>query len=176
MKSRFFPSSLAALSLFLLAPHALATESGGGVGLQLLGNTDLVQYELRIRELLPHATKLAGRFAVSSAVEVSLGVVRESDVANSELGRFAVIPELLVDLHPRLQLLAGLGAGFMGGDGEFTRHDLGGPFFLASKFGCRLPVTATWGLEMLYYHQSNGGLYEHNASLNMPMIGVYYSP
>jgi len=37
-----------------------------------------------------------------------------------------------------------------------------------------MAMTATWGLEMLYYHQSNGGLYEHNASLNMQMVGFYY--
>jgi len=164
------------ISLSLYSAPALATEIGGGVGLQLIGNTDLVQYELAIRQPLPHATKLGRRFAVASAVEASFGLVRESDVAHSELGRFALIPELIVDLHPRMQLLAGIGAGLMGGDGGFTRHDLGGPFFLASKFGLRLPVTATWGVELLYYHQSNGGIYEHNASLNMQMLGIYYSP
>jgi Lipid A 3-O-deacylase (PagL) len=165
-----------AVSIDLFASSAMArgSEIGGSIGLQLVGNTDLLQYEMDIRQPLPFTTTLGGRVKVASAVEVSLGLARENDVAHSEIGRFALIPELIAELHPRLEILAGIGAGFMGGDGEFTKHDLGGPFFFASKFGLRLPVTSSWGVALLYYHQSNGGLYDHNASLNMQMVGFYY--
>lgn len=166
---------IAALLLGSSAIPALGSETGVGVGLQLIGNTDLVLYETQIRQPLPHSVRLGGRIPVSSAIEVAMGLVRETYRQYSELGRFSLIPELRVDLHPRLQMLAGVGAGLMGGSGDFTKHDLGGPFFFVSKFGFRLPVSSAWGVELLYYHQSNGGLYEHNASLNMQMVGVYYS-
>lgn len=169
-------ATLMAVSLPIVAISGMArgSEVGGSVGLQLIGNTDLVQYEMDIRQLLPYSTTLGGRVKVTSAIEMSLGLARENDVAHSEIGRFALIPELIAELHPRLEVLGGIGAGFMGGDGEFTKHNLGGPFFFALKFGVRLPVTPSWGVALLYYHQSNGGLYEHNASLNMQMAGLYY--
>lgn len=181
MTDVFYPmksllTALMSVSMTVVATSAMArgSEIGGNFGLQLVGNTDLVQYEMDIRQPLPFSTTLGGRVKVTSAVEVSLGLARENDVAHSELGRFALIPELIAELHPRLEILAGIGAGFMGGDGEFTKHNLGGSFFFASKFGLRLPVTPSWGVALLYYHQSNGGLYEHNASLNMQMVGIYY--
>lgn len=180
MMSFLFPmkpsAMLMAVPLVIVAITGMArsSEIGGSIGLQLLGNTDLVQYEMDIRQPLPHSTTLGGRVKVTSAVEVSLGLARENDVAHSGIGRFALIPELIAELHPRLEILGGIGAGFMGGDGEFTKHNLGGPFFFASKFGLRLPVTPSWGVTLLYYHQSNGGLYEHNSSLNMQMVGFYY--
>jgi hypothetical protein len=181
MTDFFFPvkpliATLMAASMANVATSGMArgSEVGGSIGLQLLGNTDLVQYEMEIRQPLPFSTTLGSRLKVTSAVEMSLGLAREKGVAHSEIGRFALIPELIAEMHPCLQILAGIGAGFMGGDGEFTQHDLGGPFFFASKFGLRLPVTPSWGVALLYYHQSNGGLYEHNASLNMQMAGFYY--
>ena len=175
MKSLAFLPLILVLCVCLTSPPAQGSETGVGVGLQLIGNTDLVLYETEIRQSLPYTGTLGGILPVSSAIEVTMGLVRENHQQYSELGRFSLIPELLVDLHPNLQIIAGLGAGVMGGGGDFTKHDLGGPFFFASKFGFRLPVSSAWGVELLYFHQSNGGLYEHNASLNMQMVGVYYS-
>lgn len=169
-------ATLLAASLAIVASSRMVrgSEIGGSIGLQLLGNTDLVQYEMEIRQPLPFSTTFGGRVKVASAIEMSLGLVRENGVVHSEIGRFAFIPELIAELHPRLEILAGIGAGFMGGNDEFTKHNLGGPIFFASKIGVRLPVTPSWGVALLYYHQSNGGLYEHNASLNMQMAGLYY--
>jgi len=61
----------------------------------------------------------------------------------------------------------------MAGETKFTKHDLGGPFFLASKLGLRLLIGKGWGLEYIYYHQSNAGIYEHNASLNMLQAAIF---
>lgn len=171
----YLPLLLTAASLSLVAGSSSAGEAGAGAGLQALGNTSIARYELLYRPALPYTTRFGKGRYVTSAIEISLGMVHEHDANDATLGEVAVIPELVLHFHPRLEFLAGLGFGLMSNEGKFTKHDLGGPFFFASKVGLRLPVSSSWGVELIYYHQSNGGLYEHNASLNMPSAGLYFS-
>ena len=169
---------LAAGAVFFLVSIpfvAAATEFGAGYGRQFLGNTALQQYEMFVREPLFSKTNLGGLFQVSSQVEVGLAIIHEQGVEYSEVGRFSCIPEVIFRPHNRIHSFVGLGGGFMGGDTEFTRHDLGGPFFLASKVGVRLLLGVEWGVEYVYYHQSNAGIYEHNASFNMQQLAVFCS-
>jgi len=160
--------------LFLFQPPvAAATEAGGGCARQLWDNTDLLQYEMFVREPLPYKTIVADTLLVSSVVELGIGIIRESQVEHSEVGKVSLMPELVLRPYDRIHYLVGLGAGLMAGETKFTKHDLGGPFFLASKLGLRLLIGKGWGLEYIYYHQSNAGIYEHNASLNMLQAAIF---
>jgi hypothetical protein len=161
--------------IFLAPPVSTATQTGGGYGRQVIGNTDVEQYEIFIREPLPYKTMLGDTWLVSSDVEIGMAMIRESGVDHSEIGRVSLMPQLVVSPYDRIQFVFGLGAGFMGGDTEFTKHDLGGPFFLASKLGLRFFFGEGWGVEYVYYHQSNAGIYENNASLNMQQLALFYT-
>ena len=161
--------------IFTTPTASLATEVGGGYSRQLLGNIGLEQYEMFVREPLDYKASLGGGLQVSSAVEIAMAIIREDDVAHSEIGRFSLMPQLVMTPRAWMQCFAGLGAGLMGGDGEFTEHNLGGAFFLASKLGVRIFFGKDCGLEYGYYHQSNGGMYEYNASLNMLQLAVFVS-
>ncbi len=159
---------------FLTTPlSAVATEIGGGYGRQFLNNTDIEQYELLIREPLAYKTVLGKSFLITSDVEIAMGVLRETGVEYSEIAKFSIIPLLVFRPSDRVHYFVGLGSGLMAGVPEFVRHDLGGSFFLASKVGLRLLFSKNWGLECGYYHQSNAGIYEHNASLNMLQLALY---
>ena len=83
------------------------------------------------------------------------------------------MPQLVLRQSDRIHYFVGFGAGLMGGSGEFTKHGLGGPFFLASKLGIRFPLGENFGVESAYYHQSNAGIYDRNASLNMLQLAIY---
>ena len=162
--------------LFLCQPPVVAaTEAGGGYARQLWGSTDLLQYEMFVREPLPYKTILADTSLVSSVVELGIGIIRESQVEHSEVGKVSVMPELVLKPYDRIHYLVGLGTGFMAGETKFTKHDLGGSFFLAAKLGLRLLIGEGWGLEYIYYHQSNAGIYENNASLNMLQVAIFFT-
>lgn len=166
---------LAVFSLLILAPSVTkATMVGGGYGRQFLDNKEIEQHEMYVRESLPYTATIGGVFQVSSDIEIGMGIVRESHVEHSEIGRFSLMPQLVLRQNDRIQCFVGLGAGFMGGSGEFTKHGLGGPFFLASKLGLRFPFGENMGVESAYYHQSNAGIYDKNASLNMMQLAIYY--
>ena len=60
----------------------------------------------------------------------------------------------------------------MTGDTEFTDQNLGGEFFWSSKLGLQLLLGSRFGIEYSYYHQSNAGIYEYNASLNMHQLAL----
>jgi hypothetical protein len=170
----------------------MATEVGGGYSRQLIGNTDIEQYEMVVRQPLPYKAVLSsssaetklmplryrtvfgGELRVSSVVEIAMAVIREADTAGPVVGKFAIMPQLVLRPYNRLHWFFGLGAGLMGGDTAFFEHDLGGNFFLASKIGTRLLLGENWGGELVYYHQSNGGIYDHNASLNMCQLALFY--
>ncbi|MBU1567928.1 MAG: acyloxyacyl hydrolase [Proteobacteria bacterium] len=162
-------------SIFVMPPASKATQAGGGYSRQLLGNTGLEQYEMFVREPLSYHTILGDAFQVSSVVEIGMAVIRETHVEHSEIGRFFIMPQLVLRPYNRIHYFFGLGAGFMGGEAEFTRHDLGGAFFLASKLGIRFLFGEGWGVECVYYHQSNAGIYNHNASLNMQQLAMFYT-
>jgi hypothetical protein len=180
------------VAVLALTPVAMATEVGGGYSRQLLNNTDIEQYEMVVRQPLAFKAELGSSSAqtkrmpsrymaafgwdlrVSSVVEMAMAVIREADTAGPVVGKFAIMPQLVLRPYDRLNWFFGLGAGFMGGDTAFFEHDLGGNFFLASKIGTRLLLGENWGGELVYYHQSNGGIYEHNASLNMCQLAFFY--
>jgi hypothetical protein len=165
--------SVVLLLIVLAPPVSTATQTGGGYGRQLLGNTDLEQYEIVVREPLPYKMILGDTCLVSSDVEIGMAIIRDSGDDPSEVGRFLFMPQLGVRPYDRVQFVIGLGTGFMGGETKFTKHDLGGPFFLASKLGLRFFFGEGWGVEYVYYHQSNAGIYENNASLNMQQLALF---
>jgi hypothetical protein len=74
-----------------------------------------------------------------------------------------------------VNFIIGLGTGFMVGETEFTDHNLGGAFLLNSKLGVQLLLGEHWGLEYVFYHQSNAGIYNYNASLNMHQLAFAYN-
>lgn len=161
--------------IFLTPAASKATQAGGGYSRQFLGNSGLEQYEMFVREPLPYQTILGDDFPISTIIEIGMAIIRETHVEHSEVGRFSLMPELVLSPYGRIHCFAGLGAGFMGGETEFTKHDLGGPLFLASKLGMRFLLGEGWGVEYVYYHQSNAGIYEHNASLNMQQLAMFYT-
>jgi hypothetical protein len=165
------------LAFIFSAPWAsMATVVGGGYAWQFLGNTHLEQYEMIVREPLPYKVVInKDGLLVSSVVEAAFALIREVNVTHSEVGRFFLMPQLDCRLSDRIQFFGGIGGGFMGGGIDFTKHDLGGPFFLASKLGARFPLGERWSVEYVYYHQSNAGLYDHNASLNMLQLAFSYT-
>ena len=168
--------NLVVLALIFLAPViSTATEIGGGYGRQFKGNTDLEQYEIFVREPLSYKTMLGDHYAIASDLELGAAVVREIHNEDSGLARFSVMPQLSIRPFDRLQFFAGLGAGFMLGDTEFTKHNLGGPLFLSAKLGLRFLFAENWGLEYVYYHQSNADIYAYNASLNMQQLTIFYT-
>lgn len=156
-----------------VTPVAMATEVGGGYSRQLVNNTDIEQYEMAVRQPLAYRTVFGGELWVSSVVEIAMAVIREADTAGSVVGKFAIMPQLVLR-YDRLHWFFGLGAGLMGGDTAFFEHDLGGNFFLVSKVGTSLLLGENWGGELVYYHQSNAGIYDHNASLNMCQFALLY--
>ncbi len=171
-------SALISVVFFLicLTPAASgATQAGGGYSRQFLGNSGLEQYEIFVREPLPYQMSLGDAMRISTIIEIGMAIIRETHVDHSEVGRFSLIPQLVLSFSDRIHCFAGLGAGFMGGEAEFDKHILGGPLFLASKVGLRFFLGQGWGLEYDYYHQSNAGIYEYNASLNMQQLAIFFT-
>jgi len=162
----FFCTSVA----FIQASQQL----GAGYGGQFRGNTDLEQYELFFRQPLPYGTFLKDTIEVSSALEIGVLLLQEAHSDNLRTPKFSLQPQIFIRTSERVNFIVGFGAGYMPWDTEFTKHNLGGPFFLSSKLGMQLELAEHWGLEFVYYHQSNASLYEHNASLNMYQFGLVY--
>lgn len=159
----------------MTAYPAFSTEIGGGYGKELRGNTDLEQYELYIREPLSYRKELDSGLKLLSAVEIGMAMIRERDGENDGTARFSAMPQVILNAHPNINCIFGLGTGFMVGETEFTDHDLGGKLFFASKVGVQFLLGQHWSAGYFYYHQSNGGIYDHNASLNMNHLVVSYS-
>ena len=74
----------------------------------------------------------------------------------------------------RVYFVFGIGTGFMMGETDLEDHNLGGPFFLSSKVGLLFVLSEHFGIEYNYYHQSNAGIYDFNASLNMHHVALSY--
>jgi hypothetical protein len=168
-------------SLLLLCTSAasslagMSTQVGGGYGKQFLSNKDLEQYEVFWRQPLPYKTILGDYWNVTTDLEVSAALLRESGSDNSETARFSLMPQVILSPHDMVNFIIGFGAGVMTGETEFTDHNLGGPFLLASKLGAQFLFGEHWGLECVYYHQSNAGIYRYNASLNMVQVAFAYN-
>ena len=167
------------LGLLLLgvssSPAAISPQVGIGYGRQFLDNKDLAQYEVFWRQPLSFETSIGDNWDVATAVELGMGLIDESGSDNSATAKFYIMPQVILSPVDMLNFIFGFGAGYMAGETEFTDHDLGGPFFLTSKVGVQFLLGQYWGVECMYYHQSNAMIYDHNASLNMFQVSLAYS-
>lgn len=145
----------------------MSTQLGFGYGKDIRGGKNLEQYELTWRESLSYSTTLWYDWKVSSAVELGWALLKESGANRSGTSRLSLMPQLVVSPHKMFNCIIGFGPGFMMGGTDFPDHNLGGSFLFASKVGVQLMVGEHWGVESVYYHQSNAGIYDSNASLNM---------
>ena len=153
----------------------MSSQLGVGYGKQFRDNDDLEQYEVFWRQPLPYKTILGDSWNVLTDIEFSAALLRESGSGHTGTGRFSLMPQVVLSPHNMVNFIIGFGAGFMAGQTEFTDHDLGGPFLLSSKLGMQFLLGEHWGLEYVYYHQSNAGIYDHNASLNMHQLVFAYN-
>lgn len=151
-----------------LPQAASATESFNiGVGYNFRGNTDLKQISVGWDHELPFRTDGRG-WMVGYSVELEGAVIFGDDAGGDaqQTPRLSVMPQAHLWIGESFRLTAGLGAGFMGGEVEFEDHDLGGSFLLNSKLGAEM-LWDRWSIGYIFYHQSNAGIYDNNASLNM---------
>jgi hypothetical protein len=153
----------------------MSTQVGAGYGKQFRSNKDLEQYELFWRQPLPYKNTIGDSWNVMTDLEVSAALLRESGADNSATARFSLMPQVILSPDDAVNFIIGFGAGVMTGETEFTDHNLGGPFLLASKLGVQFLLAEHWGLECVYYHQSNAGIYRYNASLNMVQVAFAYN-
>lgn len=155
----------------------IETQLGLGYGREFRGNTNLEQYELFWRQPVPYGFTLDNDLKIITAVETGLALVRERNSGPdvSTAARVACLPELIVSPNDTFSFLVGVGAGLMGGETEFTKHNLGGPFFLVSKIGMQLILAEHLVLEYVFYHQSNAGIYDYNAGLTMNALSLAYN-
>lgn len=152
-----------------------SSQLGTSYGKQFRSNEDLAQYEIFWREPLPYQTTLGDNWNVSTNVELAAALIRESGSGHTGTGRFSFMPQVVVSPHEMIHFIFGFGAGYMVGPTEFTDHDLGGNFLLNSKVGVQFLFGGHWGVEYVFYHQSNAGIYDHNASLNMNQFTLVYN-
>ena len=165
---------LLTLTLFSAAAPALAeTQLGASYGKEFRGNKNLEQIEAFVRFGLPYKSEW-GTVAVRSGLELAGAIIHEDKADNDDAGRFSLMPQIVMSPNEVLHFIAGFGAGFMVGETEFTDHNLGGSFCLLSKVGLQLVLAKTVGLEYTFYHQSNAGIYDYNASLNMHQIALTF--
>ena len=153
----------------------MSTQLGVGYGKEFRDNKDLEQYEIFWRQPLPYKTILGDSWKISTDVELGGALIRERHSDNDGTGRFSLTPEVIVSPHRMVNFIFGVGAGFMVGNTEFTDHNLGGHFLLTGKAGVQLLLGDHWGLEYVYFHQSNAGIYDYNASLNMNQVAFVYN-
>jgi hypothetical protein len=153
----------------------VSSQLGASYGKAFRGNQDLAQYEIFWRQPLPYQTTLGDNWNISTNVELAAALITESGSGHTGTGRFSLMPQVIVSPHEMIHFIFGFGAGYMVGPTEFTNHDLGGNFLLNSKVGLQLLFGDHWGVEYVFYHQSNAGIYDHNASLNMNQLTLVYN-
>lgn len=160
--------------LFQSAAHGGAMEEiGFGYGRELRENRNIAQYELFWRKPLQFSKKLGDEQQLDAALETAAAIVDENG-SNNVAVRFSLMPHLILCPVEDVKFIFGFGTGFMAGDTEFTSQNLGGEFFLASKIGFWFRLAEKWGLNYTFYHQSNAGLYDYNASLNILQLSIGY--
>lgn len=168
---------LSVVFIAVAAPSSFAEMSsqlGVGYGMEFKENKDLEQYEIFWRQPLPYKTTLGDSWNVATDIEVAAALLREEGSDNDETGRFSVMPQVIFSPHAMVNFIVGIGAGFMVGETEFTDQNLGGSFLFNSKVGAQLVLGQHWGLEYVFYHQSNAGIYDHNIGLNMHHLALSY--
>ena len=165
-----------ALCLLTMAAPAFAEKGqlGVGYGRELRENTDLYHVELFYRLPLSYQKDLGEDWQLSTALEFAGAVIEDGDSKTSSTGRLSLMPQMMLSTGETVHFLLGFGPGFMMGETEFENHNLGGPFFFSSKVGLLVDLGKDVGLEVNYYHQSNAGIYEYNAGLNMINVALSY--
>lgn len=167
---------LVALFILLCATVNIASaklQLGAGYGREFRGNTELEQFEAFLRLPVPYSTQW-GEWDVDTGLELAGAAIHERGADNDDTGRFSLMPYMTLSPNKVIRLMAGIGAGFMAGETDFTDHNLGGSFCFVSKFGVQLVISDLVGLEYTFFHQSNGGIYDYNASLNMNQIALTF--
>lgn len=170
---RIIAGALAASSIAFSA-HSSSGQLGFGYGREFRGNRELHQYELTWRQPLPWKKLVADTLPLSTAIELGMALIDERGSDESPTFRLALMPRATLEVHDNLHLFAGLGPGFMTGETEFTDHNLGGRFCINSKLGVQVLFGERLGLEYSFYHQSNAGIYDYNASLNMHHLAISF--
>ena len=172
-KKHLFFLSLLACMLVSSIVHAEANgQLGVGYGQEFRKNTDIAQIEIFWRQNLPY-TKSGTAWNLKTVLEFGAGYLEESG-SDNQTGKLCLMPQLHIDRGGMVVFIVGLGPGFMTGDTEYTDQNLGGEFYLASKLGIQFLLGENWGLEYNFYHQSNAGIYDANASLNMNYGAITY--
>ncbi len=151
-----------------------AAEVGLGYGRELRSDTDLEQYEIFDRQPLPYTAEWGNIVKLATAVEYGAALIHYYGTDDAVTGRFSAMPMVIVSPYHNINILAGIGAGFMIGQTEFGEHDISGPFLLNAKVGLQFLIGERWGIEYTFYHQSNASIYDSNDSLNMNQLAVTY--
>ncbi|MBM9519468.1 acyloxyacyl hydrolase [Desulforhopalus vacuolatus] len=162
-------------ALFILPVHPVFAGSdsiGFSYGKNFYNDNNIEQYALGWNHELPWLTTVYG-YRLTSSVEMEGALIDEDESEEDPTWRFSVMPQAHLWLDNIFRLTAGFGAGVMAGETEFIDHDLGGPFFFNAKLGVEV-VLQQFSIGYYYYHQSNAGIYEHNASLNMNCIAAAF--
>lgn len=157
----------------LLAVDAMAERQLGiGYGTQFRGHTNLSQLEVFYRKSLPYSTQWGEKTEVKTGLEFAGAIIREDVTKSKNAGRLSLMPMVTVSPYKYINFIAGVGVGAVFGETDFPRHKLGGPLCFLAKVGLQLLFTDTFSFEYSYFHQSNGGIYDHNGSLNMHRMAV----
>ena len=144
---------------------------GFGFGREFRKNNDISQFEITWRHSLPYAKHRAD-WKLATTLEFGAAVIDENGPGGISTGRFSLMPQFHVGRSGIINLIIGIGPGLMVGETAFTNQNLGGPFFLSSKLGLQVLLGDGWAVEYIFYHQSNAGIYDYNASLNIHHLAV----
>lgn len=176
----FFLFSIAIVLLFIV-PQAYGAAAptpfgqlGLGYGGEIREAKDIFQIELFWRQPLAYEKQFINGWHMRTGLEAGAAWVDEEGMGRSPVGRFSLMGELFFSSTKEVDFIVGFGPGFMVGDTEFTAQDLGGWFCLVSKIGFQFHFGDKWVLDYVFFHQSNAGIYEHNASLNMIQASISY--
>ncbi len=170
------PLLLLVMGCTLVSPlgTAPAAEVGFGYGRETHSETQLEQYEIFDRHPLPYTAQWGDIFKLSTAVEFGAALIHYYGPDEAVTGRFSATPMVILSPHNKINIIAGIGAGFMVGQTEFGEHDLSGPFLFTGKVGLQILLGESWGIEYTFFHQSNGSIYDSNDSLNMNELAVTF--
>jgi hypothetical protein len=156
-------------------PPVMSAELGFGYGKEFLDNSNIEQYEVYVREPLPFKWEFDYDFKILSAVEIGMAMIREAHSTNDAAARISVMPQVILSPNRHVNFIFGLGTGFMLGNTDFTNHHLGGAMLFDSKIGLQFMLGQHWNLGYFYFHQSNAGIYDCNAGLNMHQLALSYT-